>query len=67
MVCSCSLAGTRNCLSCTNYTNDISYKKYEQEKIIEKYENGKLVERIIERYPLNYGNLFTKTPRDVVI
>mgnify|MGYP001411248134 CR=1 FL=1 len=54
MVCCCSLAGTKACLSCPTYLNDIAFgvnKVNESYKyrVVEKFdENGKLIERITE-------------------
>jgi len=59
LVCSCSLAGTKACLSCSQYIKYYGETSYLQigkpfdfqraQKITEKYDkDGNLIERIIE-------------------
>lgn len=64
MVCCCSLAGTRACLSCNNYANNITSIPYNHEKIIvptipNLIEQKEKIKPIKEYYCSNCESLLT--------
>lgn len=69
LICCCSLAGTKACLSCPNYINAFGGHIQNEgsgfnKKVTEYYEDGKLVKRVIEdmgttNYRIPYTTVWT--------